>query len=265
MLHKKTGKYTSLFYLKNWGGCVQKRIKFFLSHLFVSLLVSLIVVGLILLRWYPSPLAMATGVVHIFLILIVIDVVIGPILGFVVYKEGKRSLKIDLAVIIVIQVSALCYGVYSIAQGRPTWIVYNIDQFELMRNNDLYISEEANIPLKYKNKFWNSPKFVATQFSKNPKFKQAEMNDEIFHGISIAQRPERYVDLNQVKSLIYQHSQNLGVLKQYNDPQQVESVLAKYPIATAFVPLRTNAVDMTVLINKEKGEVVKIVDLRPWK
>ncbi len=32
-----------------------------------------------------------------------------------------------------------------------------------------------------------------------------------------------------------------------------------------FVPLKANAVDMTVLINKEKGEVVKIVDLRPWK
>ena len=29
--------------------------------------------------------------------------------------------------------------------------------------------------------------------------------------------------------------------------------------------LKANVVDMTVLINKEKGEVVKIVDLRPWK
>jgi len=35
--------------------------------------------------------------------------------------------------------------------------------------------------------------------------------------------------------------------------------------ATAFLPLKANAVDMTVLINKEKGEVIKIVDLRPWK
>jgi hypothetical protein len=41
--------------------------------------------------------------------------------------------------------------------------------------------------------------------------------------------------------------------------------LKQYPQANAFVPLKANAVDMTVLINKEKGEVVKIVDLRPWK
>lgn len=88
---------------------------------------------------------------------------------------------------------------------------------------------------------------------------------EVMGGISLAQRPERYVDLNQVKSLIQQRSQDLELLKNYNDPNRVEKALAKYPQATAFVPLKANAVDMTVLINKENGEVVKIVDLRPWK
>ena len=53
--------------------------------------------------------------------------------------------------------------------------------------------------------------------------------------------------------------------KKYNDSNIVDKVLSKYPQATAFVPLKANALDMTVLINKEKGEVVKIVDLRPWK
>ncbi|ENX18227.1 hypothetical protein F895_00303 [Acinetobacter sp. CIP 64.2] len=41
--------------------------------------------------------------------------------------------------------------------------------------------------------------------------------------------------------------------------------LVCYPKVIAFVLWEANAVDMTVLINKEKGEVVKIVDLRPWK
>ena len=57
----------------------------------------------------------------------------------------------------------------------------------------------------------------------------------------------------------------MELLKQFNDQQSVQKILAKYPQADAFVPLKATAVDMTVLINKEKGEVVKIVDLRPWK
>ena len=60
-------------------------------------------------------------------------------------------------------------------------------------------------------------------------------------------------------------SQDLELLKNFNDSDQVVKVLAKYPTVTAFLPLKANAVDMTVLINKENGEVVKIVDLRPWK
>jgi len=57
----------------------------------------------------------------------------------------------------------------------------------------------------------------------------------------------------------------LDVLNQFNDKALVEKTLFNYSQATAFVALKANAVDMTVLINKEKGEVVKIVDLRPWK
>ena len=58
--------------------------------------------------------------------LLAIDVILGPLLGLLVYKEGKKSLKFDLSVIILIQIAALCYGVFSIEQGRPAWLVYNV-------------------------------------------------------------------------------------------------------------------------------------------
>jgi hypothetical protein len=43
----------------------------------------------------------------------------------------------------------------------------------------------------------------------------------------------------------------------------VDKVLTKYPDANAWLPLKANAKDMVVLINKEKAKIVKIVDLRP--
>ena len=106
-----------------------KRLKFFLSHLSISFLIALLVIGVVFIVWYPSPLATAVGVTHIFLMLLAIDVVIGPILGLLVYKEGKKSLKFDLTVIILLQLSALFYGIYSIEQGRPVWIAFNVDRF----------------------------------------------------------------------------------------------------------------------------------------
>lgn len=240
------------------------RIKFFLSHLSISIFIALLVMGLVFFVWYPLPLAKAVGVTHIFLMMLTIDVIVGPLLGLLVYKEDKKSLKFDLTVIIAIQISALLYGIYSIEQGRPAWVVYNVDRFELVRKNEIVAQNINQAKPQFQQLSWLKPQFVATQFAQDVKQRNDDMFAEVLGGISIAQRPERYVDFAQAKAQLQKRAQSLELLQQYNDKINVEKILSKYPKATAFVPLKANAVDMTVLINKEKGEVVKIVDLRPW-
>lgn len=103
------------------------------------------------------------------------------------------------------------------------------------------------------------------EFAKDANVRSDDLFAEALGGISIAQKPERYVDFVQAKQQLQQRTKSFKELNQYNDVKQVDRILSKYPQATGFVPLKANAVDMTVLINKEKGEVVKIVNLRPWK
>ena len=78
---------------------MSKRLKFFVNHFFLSFLLALLVIGLVFFIWYPAPFAKAVGVTHIFLMMLAIDVIVGPVLGLFVYKEGKKSLKIDLTVL----------------------------------------------------------------------------------------------------------------------------------------------------------------------
>ena len=221
------------------------RSKFFLYHLLISFFFAFLILLWLFFVWYPQPLAKAVGVIHIFIMLIVIDVILGPSLSFFVYKEAKKTLKFDLAVIILIQILALGYGLYSIAQGRPAWLVYNVDRFELVRNNEI---TDTNL-----------------QIPKNKEERSKSMFEEIFSGISSAQRPELYIDLIQVKSLMQHKVQNLKELEKFNSKQDVENILKKYPEANAWVPLKANTVDMVVLMDKNSAQVVKIVDLRPWK
>jgi len=242
-----------------------KRLIFFLSHLSISILLALIIIAWVFLIWYPQPLAQAVGVTHIFLMMVAIDVVLGPILGFFVYKEGKKTLKFDLSVIILIQLSALGYGLYSIAQGRPVWLVYNVDRFELVRNNEIIDTNTQKVQAQFRNPSWFKPKFAAVQIAKNSEERSKNMFEELLGGVSLAQRPERYVGLAQVKPQIQKRAQNLNELEKYNSKQQVKTVLKKYPSADAWVPLKANAIDMVVLMNKNSAQVIKIVDLRPWK
>ena len=247
------------------GDFVSKRLKFFLSHLSLSIFIALIVLGLVFLIWYPFPLAQAIGVTDIFLMLLAIDVIIGPMLGWVVFKEGKKTLKMDLSIIILLQLAALLYGIYSIGQGRPVWLAYNVDRFELVRKNEVIEDNISQALSQYQQVSWLRPQLVGVEFARDASIRSDDMFVEVLGGISIAQKPERYVPMAEVKHQIQQRAQNLELLKQFNDQQSVQKILAKYPQADAFVPLKATAVDMTVLINKEKGEVVKIVDLRPWK
>ena len=242
---------------------MSKRLKFFLGHLSISFLVALLVIGLVFFLWYSSPLATAVGVTHIFLMLLAIDVVIGPILGLLVYKEGKKTLKFDLSVIIIIQIAALCYGVYSIEQGRPAWLVFHADRFELVRKNEIIQDNIAKALPQYQQSSWFKPQYVTVEFSEDVNQRNDDMFTEVFGGISLAQRPERYVELNKAKKQMQQRAQKLELLQQYNNKTDVEKILAKYPQATAFLPIKASAVDMTVLID-QKANVVKIVDLRPW-
>ncbi|ENU86774.1 TfpX/TfpZ family type IV pilin accessory protein [Acinetobacter sp. CIP 102129] len=243
---------------------MSKRLKFFLSHFAISCIIALAVMLLVFFVWYPSPLATAVGVTHIFLMLLAIDVIIGPVLGFIVYKEGKKTLKMDLSIIITLQLCALVYGIYSIEQGRPVWIAYYVNGFELIRKNEMLEDGIQKALPPYQHPSWFQPQYVGVEFAKDSKTRNDDMFTEVMSGISLAQKPERYVPLDKVKKQIQQHAQNLDALNQFNDKASVEKTLSKYPQATAFIPLKANAVDMTVLINKEKGEVVKIVDLRPW-
>lgn len=244
---------------------MSKRLKFFVSHLLISFFIALVVVGVVFFIWYPSPLATAVGVTHIFLMMLTIDVIVGPLLGLLVYKEGKKTLKFDLGVIIALQVSALCYGLYSIEQGRPAWLVYYVDRFELVRKNEIINDHIDQTLPQYQNVTWLQPQYVAVQFAADVKTRNDDLFTEVLGGISLAQKPERYVDFVQAKPQLQQRAKSLKELNQYNDVKQVDRILSTYPQATGFVPLKANAVDMVVLINKEKGEVVKIVDLRPWK
>lgn len=244
---------------------MSKRVKFFLGHFCISLFIASIVVGMVFFIWYPSPLAKAVNVTHIFLMMLMIDVIIGPVLGLLVYKDGKKTLKFDLTVIILIQLSALCYGVYTIAEGRPVWIVYSVDRFELVKNNELVDTNIQQAQPQFQQASWFKPQYVATEFAKDIQQRNDEMFAEVFSGISIAQRPERYVELTQAKTQIQQRALPLVELQRYNQKTDVEKNLAKYPKADAWLPLKANAIDMVVLVNKESASIIKIVDLRPWQ
>src|SRR5690554_1755235 len=161
---------------------LQQRSRAALLHLLLSACVLTAAVYLIFWIWYPAPLHTAAGVTHIYLIILLADLLIGPLLTFIVYKHDKKELRIDLAIILLLQIGAFLYGSYAVAQGRPAWLVFVVDDFELVSPADIDQRHAETLNADDQASFWSGPQWIAAQYSKNPDIKQQQKEDEMFLG-----------------------------------------------------------------------------------
>lgn len=239
----------------------QDKLKAFAIHLAISLILVLSTYVVIHFLWYPAPLFKATNAGKILVMILIVDLILGPLLTLVVYKKHKKTLKMDLTIIALIQLSALIYGLYSLYEARPVFIAYVVDRFDLVRANDILEVDEQIYHLPKL-----GPEYTYVDLMElNATEKLDSILDETTYNISPAQRPKFYNNFELAKPLIIEKSQNLILLNDYNNPTEVKKILQKYPKADSFLPLKANAVDMTALIDKKhNGNLIAVVDLRPW-
>lgn len=240
------------------------RIKAFTLHLITSALIALAVIAVVFYIWYPNPLHTAVGVTQIFIILLAVDVVLGPLLTLLVYKAGKKTLVMDLTVIILLQISALCYGLWTVAEGRPAWLVFAVDRFDLVRVLDIDERKLDQTNLAYRQPFLLGPQWVAAVNPTDSDERNEILMESVMAGVDIAQRPNLYQPLESQRTEIQKHLLELSALPASNTTESIRAELAKYPQADTWLPLRANNQDMVVLMHRDTAKVVAIVDLRPW-
>lgn len=243
------------------------KLKAFAIHFSLSLIIVLISIFIICFVWYPAPLYKATGVNQIFVIVLAIGLIAGPLLTFLVSKPNKKSLRFDIVIIVIIQLAAFLYGLYQVYDGRPAWIAYNVDRFDLIRNNEIDNRKLLEALPAYQQVSNSGALYVAAVIPKSKiQISNQILFDEVGSGIAPSQRPELYVPLQQVEQNMNDRVRALRELNNYNDKVKVRDILSAYPEANGFLPLKANAISMTVLINTDdQPKVIKIVDLRPWE
>lgn len=239
------------------------RLEAFFLHLGLSGVIAVLALLLVFKLWYPAPLHTAVGVTHIFLLLLLVDMILGPLLTLLVYKVGKKSLVFDLAVIAVLQLSALGYGLWTVAEGRPAWLVFNADRFDLVRVLDIDLRKLERALPEYRQPSWLGPRWVAAA----PPSDNAERNDLIFEavqgGSDLPQRPDLYHPLAESGKAMRARLHALSELQGFNSIERVQAVTKRWPEADSWLPLMAST-PMVVLLHQETVEVVAIVDLRPW-
>lgn len=227
------------------------RLLCFGSHLFVSFIIALLSLLLVFWLWYPSPLDKALGVADIFLLLLCIDVIVGPLLTVLVAKQGKKTLKMDFFTIGILQLAALSYGLYIVAQGRPVWMVYDNNRFEVVQAFEAVTHPDSSSPfqLRVTGAQWGAVvASVPASISRGNAYYQQQFL-QAYEAVAL-DAGSRAIPLE--------------VLKRFNDPAKIDGLLSHYPEANGYIPMVAKEKALVVLVNKSVGQPIAILDASPW-
>lgn len=102
------------------------KLRAFSIHFLISLVIFAALLYLILFHWYPWPWFAIDGGWPGVRIMIAVDLVLGPLLTFIVFNPAKsrREMTLDFSLIALVQIAALIWGVYLVHGQRPLAIVH---------------------------------------------------------------------------------------------------------------------------------------------
>jgi hypothetical protein len=235
-------------------------------HLAISACVAACAALLIFCVWYPSPYSHAAGADQLVVMLLGIDIILGPLLTLVVYKQGKKSLRFDLSVIALLQVCAFAYGMSIVVRARPAFIVSRIDRFVLVTANEL---DDADLAKGSKPEFqripWTGPRVVGALLPTDTE----KRNDLVFSGAGgkdLERFPQYYVDYDQAAPTLLARAKPIADLVKAKPEaaQQIESRFGADSNNVVWLPLTAPRASMTMLLDGKSGKVLGALPIDPW-
>ncbi len=244
----------------------KNKFKASLIHLLLSAVVISALVSLMLLFWFPSPFLGVTNFKDIALILIAIDLVLGPLLTFVVFNPSKKSLKFDLSVIVAIQVMGLSYGLYMLYLTHPVYVTYYEKGFSVITAKHA-IPEKAKLN-HFKVSKLSSPTLAYMAYDEDTNNKLFnEMLDgegEIEARVDYYQPYQNHLDKILANSLdaveIFSEKDMSDASRKFlnKNNNNIEGF--------AFLPLANGAsANGIIVLDKKTGEPVTMIKTSPWK
>jgi hypothetical protein len=244
------------------------RYKAFGVHLIGSTCAALLSAGLVFLVWYPGLLASATGVTTIFLIVLGVDVVIGPLITLIVFNPAKKELRRDLAIVLVLQLAALAYGLHTVWVARPAYQIFNAGRFDLVLANEIDDQQREKAALaEFKTLPWFGPKTIGAKAPEDSKARKELLFSSLTGGGDLPQMPQYYLPYAQLKDDVVKRQQPLDKLLLTNSSKknEVEALKQRYASRkVGFLPFKGKVKDLTVIVDADTAEVLELAELEPW-
>jgi hypothetical protein len=173
-------------------------------HFLASLSVALLCLIVVFLIWYPTPYDSLSNGRDLFRLVILVDIICGPLLTLVIFNPKKRPREklIDLLFVGALQISALSYGLFITYSARPLFLVFEVDRFKVVSSVD--IGQEFDlkkIDKILKPVWWAGPNKVAIRYPLDATVRNSVLFESLDGGRDYSDRPQFYIPYEGLEAL----------------------------------------------------------------
>ena len=173
------------------------RLKAFGTHLLCSAVALTLVLGALYLGWYHWPGWHLTEAVHVVVVMVGVDVVVGPLITLIIAnaRKPRRELARDIAIIVAVQLVALGYGATTLWNGRPLYYAFSVNCLQVVQAADIdpeaaRAAREKKLPLA---PHWYSlPRWIWAPFPKDSAEAERIFQNLMKGGYDIIGYPQYY-------------------------------------------------------------------------
>ena len=236
-------------------------------HLAISLVVAALAALLVFLVWYPYPYREISGGRELFLIVVAVDVVMGPLMTLAVFNTAKprSELRRDLGIIGLLQLAALAYGLWTVAVARPVHLVFEIDRFRVVHAIDVPHELLSLAPPELRRLPLTGPTLLSVRDFKDSK-ESFEATMAALQGVAIGARPDFWQPYEKAKPQILALAKPLAELKARfpANKKEIDSALqasGHVAIGVGYIPMVSRQTFWTVLIDLNTAEALAFVPI----
>lgn len=239
-------------------------------HLLLSAAVALLAACLVFFLWYPWPYRDLSGGRELFVLLVSVDIVLGPLITFSVFnlRKPRAELVRDLAVVGLLQLAALCYGLWTVHAARPVHLAFEYDRLRVVHAIDVLPEELPLAPAALQPTFWSAPTPIALRPMQVKE--QVEFTVAALGGVQLAARPALWRPWEDQRPAILAAAQPLPALTQ-RLPQAADALQAaarsagREPAAVVWLPvLARGANAWTALLDARTADILAYVPVDPY-
>lgn len=243
------------------------RYKAAATHLIASALIAAVILIVMLFFWYPSPLLGAMGGKELILLIVGIDVCIGPLITLIIFNPKKKKLAFDLAVVACLQLAALGYGIHAMQAGRPVYMVFVENRLVVVSAAEIDSDSLAQAKPEFRHLPLTGPKIVAADMPTDKKAADAILLAG-FGGMGLQNLPKFYSSYDSHASQVMAVAHPLDKLQKLtkDTKTKLEKAIEKSgrrQDELRYLPVMTKRAILTALIDARTGQFIGLLSINP--